>query len=64
MNISMKKNKFKWWMSVHVALWSITSPKRVKMFHYGIEQGFGSHSAYWSARVMRKDMLEFIVGKN
>lgn len=59
----MKKNKFKWWMLWHIATWSIISPKRVRMYHYGIEQGFGSASSYWSARIMSKDMLDCIIGK-
>lgn len=59
----MKKNKFKWWMNFHIAFWSIISPRRVKMYHYGLAQGFAPSSSYWSARVMNKEMLNFIVGK-
>lgn len=55
--------KFKWWMIWHVSIWSLIDPKRSKMYHYGIAQGFGEASSYWSARYISKVMLEYIVGK-
>ncbi len=55
-----KKNIFKWWMSWHIGLWHIFCPCRVKMFHYGIAQGFGGASSYWSARCANREIVEWI----
>jgi hypothetical protein len=59
----MKMSKFKWWMTWHVAIWGVISPKRVKIYHYGLAQGFSPASSYWSARTAKSEIIDFIIGK-
>ena len=54
------KKEFKWWMSLHLALWGVTSPKRVKFYHYNISMGFPEYSSYWSTRCASKELIKYI----
>jgi hypothetical protein len=54
-------NKYKWWMSSHVALWQIFNNKRIKIFHYNLEMGFDEDSSYWSAKNMSKEQMDWII---
>ena len=59
----MKKKEFRWWMSLHLSLWGIISPKRVKFYHYNVAMGFSEYSSYWSTRYASKDLVECVIGK-
>ena len=54
-------NKYKRWMSWHVAYWRVFNKKRTRIFQYSLEMGFSDASSYWSARNMSIEQMDWII---